>query len=555
MSANPIDENTTPKTTGSLEELFRHHLGQEAAVPPRLMLWDQIDNSLLIRQNESYRRRLVATRWVAAASLLLATLAGTGWWAGRYAGLEATDVASSRPAPAGASASSADATGRTRNMGDLAGQASGPVAATTSRAPVAAATSLPGRAPLAVQATLAERSTSFNPAAHGTITENSVAYTRGTENAGSAPQAAGSRFGNRPVGAVGAAMGARGAQFAATGTAVGIDATAPFGAGAATGATVTVASATSVAGNAAGLETAVSRVATSTSASSANGLAAEGSLSGRLAALRVGNAAGLPNGLATVAVPIVEATPDAHRWQFGTSYTAGVFNPNINFSRAGIEGQYVYDTGPAFGPDSPSLTETAATQYRQNLRSGLSQRIALLATRHLAGHWSLSTGTEFTQATAKSATTKTLAFVGEQIPDVHQATTGPMSTTNFRYRLASIPVELRYTNPVKKGWSLYGRLGGVVSGLLGVRSEVDGDQEATKTYSILSEGTPYRRVVGSLRGGMGAQFRPRTGTYALTMGPVAELGLTSLNAHPAQSFSAQSRAYSVGVEAGVEFGR
>jgi hypothetical protein len=25
MSANPIDNNSTPKTTGSLEELFRHH--------------------------------------------------------------------------------------------------------------------------------------------------------------------------------------------------------------------------------------------------------------------------------------------------------------------------------------------------------------------------------------------------------------------------------------------------------------------------------------------------------------------------------------------------
>ncbi|WP_460504252.1 hypothetical protein, partial [Hymenobacter agri] len=76
MSANPIENNDTPKTTGSLEELFRHHLGEEAAVPPRPMLWDQIDNSLLIRQNEQYRRRLVATRWVAAASLLLASLAG-----------------------------------------------------------------------------------------------------------------------------------------------------------------------------------------------------------------------------------------------------------------------------------------------------------------------------------------------------------------------------------------------------------------------------------------------------------------------------------------------
>ena len=42
---------------------------------------------------------------------------------------------------------------------------------------------------------------------------------------------------------------------------------------------------------------------------------------------------------------------------------------------------------------------------------------------------------------------------------------------------------------------------------------------------------------------------------ALTLGPVAELGLAPLNAHPAQSFLAQSRPYSFGVEAGVEFGR
>ena len=100
MSVNPIENNPTPKTTGSLEELFRHHLGEEAAVPPRPMLWDQIDNSLLIRQNELYRRRLVATRWVAAASLLLATLAGTGWWAGRTGLMSGPEMAAtSRPAP------------------------------------------------------------------------------------------------------------------------------------------------------------------------------------------------------------------------------------------------------------------------------------------------------------------------------------------------------------------------------------------------------------------------------------------------------------------------
>ena len=54
--------------------------------------------------------------------------------------------------------------------------------------------------------------------------------------------------------------------------------------------------------------------------------------------------------------------------------------------------------------------------------------------------------------------------------------------------MASIPVEVRYDNPVKRGWSLYGRLGGVVSALLGVRSEVEGAPEATRTYSLASSG-------------------------------------------------------------------
>ena len=34
-----------------------------------------------------------------------------------------------------------------------------------------------------------------------------------------------------------------------------------------------------------------------------------------------------------------------------------------------------------------------------------------------------------------------------------------------------------------------------------------------------------------------------------------ETGLLSLNAHPAQDFLGQSRAYSFGLEAGMEFGR
>jgi hypothetical protein len=272
-------------------------------------------------------------------------------------------------------------------------------------------------------------------------------------------------------------------------------------------------------------------------------------LAANAAELSMPGAAALPNGLASVPVAEVEPVLATRKWHYGGSYTAGAFNPNINFSRDGIEPQYGYN--PALGPDSPALTEAAAAEYRENLRPGLSQRIALVAKRHLAGHWSLSTGAEFTQATAKSASAS--AFVGEQLIDLGQLTNGPMRTTSFRYRTAGIPVELSYSNPAKRGWSIYGRIGGVVSALLGVRSEVEGLPETTRTYSIASAGTPYRRLLGSVRGGAGAQYR--TNTWGFTLGPVAELGLVPLNAHPAQRFTAQSRPYSFGFEAGVEFGR
>lgn len=276
-------------------------------------------------------------------------------------------------------------------------------------------------------------------------------------------------------------------------------------------------------------------------------------LAAQPATLNLANPAALPEGLASVAMP---ADADAvlaaaRKWHYGASYSAGLFNPNINFSRFGIEPEYDYN--PALGADSPALTEAAAAQYRENLRPGLSQRLALVAKRHLGGHWSLSTGAEFTQATAKSASAS--AFVGEQLIDLGQFTYGAMRTTDFRYRMAGIPVELSYGNPEKRGWSLYGRLGGVVSALFGVRSEVEGLPEATRTYSLASTGTPYRRVLGSVRGGAGAQYRSVAGNWGLNLGPVAELGLVPLNAHPAQRFMAQSRPYSFGIEAGVEFGR
>lgn len=598
MSTNPIDKNSTPKPTGSLEELFRHHLGEEAAVPPRPMLWDQIDNSLLIKQNETYRKRLVATRWVAAASLFLATLAGTGWWSTHDSHLgEGTVATTSRSAASGTNASTAEnaATGNT-GSGTSTNDALNQSAASASQAASVAAASGSGtatgaangqgiaprnlatdgsadaatqagssaaaqRAAIATLGNAAGRHTGFGamPTHNGlnnasAATGYSARYnsgTRATEAASARPTAA-----NVPVATTGPDAIANQTKSADDKAALGntgMAGLAPSVSGqalAATSGAATAAPAAAAAGVAAGLEGAstVTALAQTTTAAMPEQVSL---LAARTAALNMATADALPNGLTALALPEPEPAAISHRWHYGATYTAGLFNPNINFSRKGIEPEHDYN--PALGPDSPALTEAAGTQYRQNLRPGFSQRIALLATRHLTGHWSLSTGAEFMQATAKSATAT--SFVGEQLPDLGLTSTGPLHTTDFRYSLASIPVEVRYSNPVKRGWSLYGRLGGVVSALLGVRSEVEDNPEATRTYSILSAGTPYRRAVVSLRGAAGTQFRNNTGKWAFTLGPVAEIGLTSMNAHPVQSYLAQSHAYSFGLEAGVEFGK
>ena len=579
MSANPIGGNPTPKPTGNLEELFRHHLGEEAAVPPRPMLWDQIDNSLLIRQNETYRRRLAATRWVAAASLLLATLAGTGWWSLRDAHRDESAIVTSRgPANAGtAPVAGPDATaGKAPHANGQGGPgaqlaastatgATGPTLAIRGANGAVAPSRSTGRAfettaQTALAARAATNSPGFGPAStHNNLIVNSprpsAAFTPfGGTNAANAPIISETMSANDPGLAANAAPAATASpQGAAAGThtealarTTSASAAATAALGVSTGAaTAVLASASaSAVGPAAG---AFGSAAPMTLPEQVN------LLTTHLAVLSIANATALPNGLAAVAVPADASVvaPGVHRWHYGASYTVGLFNPNVDFSRAGIAPDYDYN--PALGAGSPALTETAAAEYRANLRPGLSQRLALLATRHLGGHWSLSTGAELSQATAKSASAT--AFVGEQLLDLGQPSTGPLRTTNFRYRLASIPIELRYANSVKRGWSLYGRLGGVVGALLGTRSEVEGSPEATRTYSLLSAGTPYRRVLGSLRGGAGVQFRPVSSHWGLTVGPVAEIGLLSLNAHPTQGFLAQRRPYGFGVEASMVFGR
>jgi len=574
MSINPIDENSTPKTTGSLEELFRHHLGEEAAVPPRPMLWEQIDNSLLVRQNEIYRRRLAATRWVAAASLLLATLAGAGWWARRDAALNAGTLATIQPhAATPAQEQLAQPSARTYIYGTArpvssSESASSVMVPSTNQGTVSqgmtATQSLATIAPATAQAPLKGVGASRSGAHTGTLlaatqrvvlsdaaatsgtsglvssgTPGAYARTMSSSAAGSSTTSLGARSGAAGAGAGDAAAESRSIAVnlqTGTGNAAADSKTAPLG-------SLTTLSA--------------SEVGDMTTAASANAAVAVvapeqlGMLDTRAAALALTAGQGLPQGLTTAAVAPTQTPVEPSRWSYSASYAASVFNPNINFSRVGIDPEYGYN--PALGAGSPQLTEEASAEYRQNLRPGLSQRIALLATRHLRGHWSVSTGAAFAQATARSSSSS--AFVGEQLLDLGQVNKGPLRTTDFRYRLASVPVEVRYENTAKKGWSLYGRLGGVVSALLGVRSEVEGNPEATRTYSIASAGTPYRRVLGSLQASAGARYQPTGGTYALTVGPTAELGLQSMNAHPAQGFLAQSRPYSVGLEAGIEFGR
>ena len=270
--------------------------------------------------------------------------------------------------------------------------------------------------------------------------------------------------------------------------------------------------------------------------------------------MQVPAAQGLPTGLGTVAVVAAPVPAPLPKWQFGASYAVAAFNPNINFSRTN-SADYAYNLSPALGDNTVALSEAAAAEYRQHLQAGLGQRLTLKAARRLGnGRLTLATGLELAQNQARSATSG--SYVGEQVPDLGQPSfSNELRGTTFRYRTAGVPVELSYANPIRRGWSAYGRVGAAVSALFNVRAEVEGIAEAGRTYSLASAGGAYRKVVATVRGGAGVQFRPLAGSYTLSLGPVAEAGLLSLNAHPSEDFLQQNRPYSLGVEAGVAFGK
>jgi hypothetical protein len=550
--------DSQPPTKGSLEELFRQHLleSEAAAVPPRPMVWEQLDNSLLLAQNEKYRRRLLVHRWAVAASLLLAMLAGGGWWHSQQT--PATDLATANP-----QGLPTPTIARNGN-GQLHGAATG--AAAVYSAYSAQGVTAPAAAQTAPDDQLLTASTSPNGSILGSQRVRSsdlvVASKRDRTYTWSAMQAATDANGHAWVDGVAAANqratlggnsrlpGVANGHIAGQPTYTTYAGTSGFTSRNATQPIGTTTTFSASADEAIGLQeySLASEVAASRAARG------EELLASRWVALRTGATTGLPTTLALAEEPKWSVNKPK-RWQLGVEYATSAFNPNIDFSReAAIYNMPSMAAGYSNSPVA-AMTADAAREYRDNLRAGFGQRLSLRANRWLGGHLSLSTGIEVAQQQAASATSS--YFVGEPLADMRALAAAPrvLRSSSYRYRSAGVPIELRYSNPAKTGLSLYGRVGAVVSALLNVRSEVAGNTEASRTYTFNSANSPYRRVSGTVRGGAGVQYRPAHRHWALNVGPTAEVGTQSMNSDPAQSFWSQKRPYSIGVEAGVELGR
>ncbi|SHI72404.1 hypothetical protein SAMN02745146_1505 [Hymenobacter daecheongensis DSM 21074] len=543
----PSETNHTPPSgppTGDLEHLFRQKFA-EAEVPPRASLWEQIDHNLVVGQNETYRRRLLLYRWVAAASVALLVSFGS-WFGLRYGGLSG-----GKPELAARTAASAQP-GRASAVG------------------TDAASSAAER--LALGQSAAEAATA---AASSTMSSSGMAANNGALAAGSAsPQAAGAVLADAAVAAsqraagfaarLGALAGAEAPRAGRTGTGSG---SADFRSG--------VARSAGAAGGPAQLALASGPMlaAASQSSQSAGYSAALAELDARLAALQSGLSYGRPALLPQQ--PLVASLTSApgqpadaeqketagrpRRWRLLGSYAASAYSPNADFSRPGASATYSSRNAPVGSPDSYGV---AAAEYRQHLRAGLGQRAALTASYTMNKHWTLLTGLEAAEQRASSRTSYGFldshhaaveAGAANMDPDIIQYRAPVSHATYYRYRTAGLPVGVRY-GTAKPGVSVYAKVGAVVNVLLNSRAELEGAPEATKVYNLASASSPYRRVQLAARAGAGARYQPANARWSVSVGPTAEAGLNTLNADPNQSVLRRSRPYSVGLEASVEFG-
>ncbi len=302
-----------------------------------------------------------------------------------------------------------------------------------------------------------------------------------------------------------------------------------------------------------------------------------GTLNTRSSMLRNGLGLGRPDRLKSVALAAPAVMPVAatattenepkvagklwKRLHVGGSYAVGAFNPNINFSRTDARTQADAVTTAL----QSYYQEDAEKEYRRNLRSGLSQRVALTASYEMGRHWTAATGLEYADNRATSATTYGFLDgrqVGREAPAIFarpaayaaNSYAAPQAkTTSYRYRTAAVPVSVAYGSH-KSGLSLYAKAGAVLSVLLSSRSELEGSPEAARTYDIRSAESPYRNLFASGRLGGGVRYQPVLSTWNLTVGPSAEVFVTTLNANPTRRAVNQNRPYSLGVEATLEFG-
>ncbi|WP_324675477.1 hypothetical protein [Hymenobacter sp. GOD-10R] len=522
------NKSSADQPTGDLEHLFRQKFA-EAEVTPRRNVWEQIDHELLVRQNESYRRRLVQQRWIAAACIMLVLAAST--WAVhlnlfQHAEVAAVEKQNDAIESKTRLATSASRSTRLATAAPAAKSANGeaPLLAAVVRNPQVTIISEGGSA--------VSQGSSFGAA-------NEVASLGSTYSSGVGRSYAASQQ-SLPTGGMFTAR-----QAIAGGYASGFAAN---------------------------------------EASFSGGLL-PGTMATRMASLLAAMTGNLPDTLRKAALPAgpemlaaQEVLPErprtsSKRWRWSAAVAASSYNPNINFSRNSHSAlAYAYSspspTQNVGTADQGTMYEQAANEYRQHLQAGSGFRGKLGAARPLSKRWELVTGLEVALLTAASqfATTTAAyspnadAFTGANATYRQQLSSNTVSfsqpsisATHYRYTSAGVPVAVRYSSP-KNGLSFYATLGAAVNVLLGSRTEVAGASEATQKYSLNSSDSPYRKVLASVRGGAGARYRAADGQWSLLIGPEADLGLTTLNADPAQSFFKRSRPYSVGLATSVEFG-
>ncbi len=539
--------NTTPdpRPTGDLEHLFRQKFA-EAEVTPRADLWEQLDHELLVEQNNTYRRRLSLHRWVAAACLLL-LLSVSGWallhqWQPSVPGVAVQRVT-------GSSASRAEVAANTQ-AGPASAGATTPATAhdnANSDASASATDEL-----LALEDERRTTATQQNIFADEASQSSNLTASNGAARRSSLL----SRSGLYPEGGVASAASGAGGYAAHRLSGMGLQRAENY-------------------------------------SSAESGLAVSGSegVAPRFASLRGGWLGSRPDTLKASllaapqpAIGALAAAQDqtrtpAKQWRrlrLGGSYAAAAYNPNIDFSNNNgrVQADLVSNALRDY------YQEDAEAEYRRNLRAGLSHRVAFTAAYALNKRWTLTSGVEAGEQRATSATS--YDFVdGRQVSRgaaalfdnsysfarASPATVAPAPTrkASYRYRTVAVPVQIRYGSQ-RSGASLYAKVGAAVGLLLSAKSELqeapvatrftaNSATDASRTYSLTASDSPYRKVQASVRGGAGMRYQPANANWNLALGPTAEMGLNTLNANPSQRGLNQSRPYSIGVEATVEFGR